>query len=244
MYNTVLGALPLHQLGKAFYQSNYHHHARKMYFDGYGNGLQDEWPCCSGTLPQLAADYQINTYFRDPDGIFVNLYIPSMLRWKQGSVDIALTQSGQYPLAEDVAFEVSTSRATRFTIRLRIPAWAEAPSLRINGKPTAQTVRSGSFAAIRREWKNGDRICLNLPRSLRLKPADAQHPDLVALVSGPLVLFAVCDDTPKVTRAQLLAAEQQGTGTAEWKAQAVDGALRLLPWWAIHRETYFTYLSV
>jgi uncharacterized protein len=50
----LLGALPLNKFGKAFYQSNYHSHARKEYFDGYGNVMEDEWPCCAGTLPRIA----------------------------------------------------------------------------------------------------------------------------------------------------------------------------------------------
>jgi hypothetical protein len=67
MYNTVLGALPLHKNGDAFYYSNYHAHGHKTYLTFYGGGI--EWPCCSGTLPQVAADYRISAYFRDKDGV-------------------------------------------------------------------------------------------------------------------------------------------------------------------------------
>jgi len=242
MYNTVLGALPLNQFGKAFYQSNYHSHARKAYFDGYENIMHDEWPCCSGTLPQIAADYRISTYFRDREGVFVNLYIPSALRWKQDDAEVSLTQSGQYPLSDEIALEVKTTRSKNFTVRLRIPAWAQAPSIRVNGKLVSEPVRSGTFAKIRREWKDGDRVELELPRRLELKPADAQHPDVVALVCGPLVLFAISDDTPKPTRAELLAAKQGTRGSAEWRADTNKGPLRLVPFWAIKDETYFTYL--
>lgn len=244
MYNTVLGALPLNKFGKAFYQSNYHSHARKEYFNGYGNVMEDEWPCCSGTLPQVAADYRISTYFRDPDGVFVNLYIPSTLRWEQRGAQISLTQSGRYPLDDGVALEVTTSRPASFAIRLRIPHWAREASIRVNGRRISQPVRSGTFATVRREWKSGDRVELQLPRRLELQAADAQSPDTVALVCGPLVLFAATDDTPKVTRAQLLAARQQGEGSAEWRADSASGPLRLTPFWAIKDEIYFTYFSV
>ena len=74
MYNTVLGAKPLQPDGRAFYYSDYNFDGRKVY-------KQAHWPCCSGTLPQVAADYRINTYFRDPAGVYVNLYIPSTVRW-------------------------------------------------------------------------------------------------------------------------------------------------------------------
>ena len=66
LYNTVLGAKPLESDGHAFYYSDYNHQAMKAYFP-------DRWPCCSGTLPQVAADYHLLIYFRDPQGIYVNL---------------------------------------------------------------------------------------------------------------------------------------------------------------------------
>jgi DUF1680 family protein len=244
MYNTVLGALPLNKFGKAFYQSNYHSHARKQYFDGYGNGEADAWPCCSGTLPQVAADYHISAYFHDKDGPFINLYIPSTLRWEQQGSQIALAQSGQYPLGNSVQIEITASRPVQMAIRLRIPSWARESSIRVNGKKIPATVVSGTFATIRREWKSGDRIDLDLPRSLALVSIDSERPDTVALVCGPLVLFAISDDTPKVTRAHLLSAKQQGAGGAEWVADSENGRLRFLPFWVIRNETYFTYMQV
>jgi DUF1680 family protein len=244
MYNTVLGALPLNQFGKAFYQSNYHSHAHKSYFDGYGNVMRDEWPCCSGTLPQVAADYLISTYFNDHDGVFVNLFIPSTLRWEHDGTHVSLTQSGAYPLDDTVIFDISAPRPVHFALRLRIPAWCRAATIRVNGKHLPDPPRGGEFAIMRREWKSGDRIELELSRELQLEPVDAQHPGLVALTCGPLVLFALSDDTPRVTRAQLLAARQENKGSTEWRTDTERGSLRLVPFWAIKDETYFTYLSV
>jgi len=97
---------------------------------------------------------------------------------------------------------------------------------------------------VRREWKSGDRIELELPRTLELKPVDAQHPNLVAPVYGPLVLFTLSDDTPKVTRAQLASARQASPGKPEWRAETDSDPVRLVPFWAIKDETYFTYLAV
>jgi hypothetical protein len=63
-------------------------------------------------------------------------------------------------------------------------------------------------------------------------------------VSGPLLLFAIAEDTPKVNRNQLLAARQQSSGSAEWRTETGAGSLRLVPFWTIKDETYFTYLRV
>ena len=77
MYNTVLGAKALEDNGQSFYYSDYN-------FDGERVYHRATWPCCSGTLPQVAADYRIQTYFHDGNNVFVNLYIPSTLRWSRG----------------------------------------------------------------------------------------------------------------------------------------------------------------
>ncbi len=234
MYNTVLGAKPLQPDGTAFYYSDYTFSGRKTY-------SPHRWPCCSGTLPQVAADYRINTYFRDGQGIYVNLYIPSTVRFTQGNAEIELTQSGTYPFSSAVQFQVKASRPAGFRISLRIPAWAEAASISVNGKREIPRATPGTFAAIYREWKTGDSIELELPSKTRLEAVDAQHPDTVALLHGPLVLFAVTDTAPRVTRKQLLAAKQEG---AKWQVETTDGSMTMLPFTAIADEQYSTYLRV
>jgi DUF1680 family protein len=244
MYNTVLGALPLNRWGKAFYQSNYHAHARKTYFDGYEHELPDEWSCCSGTLPQVAADYCISAYFHDADGLFVNLYIPSTLHFEHRGENISLTQSGAYPLGDRVDFVLTMTKAMPFALRFRIPEWAQAPSVHVDGVSASGNVQPGTFFTLHRTWRPGDRISLELPRRLELKPVDDQHPNFVALVSGPLVLFGISNDTPPVTAEQLLRARQREQGDVEWVTDTNSGLLSLKPFWAIKDETYFTYFSV
>src|SRR5215831_1776104 len=90
MYNTVLGAKPLMADGRTFYYSDYSFAGRKIYKE------DQHWSCCSGTLPQVAADYRINTYFRDNGGVWVNSYIPSTLRWKQSGAEVVLNQTSDY----------------------------------------------------------------------------------------------------------------------------------------------------
>ncbi|HEY0795713.1 MAG TPA: beta-L-arabinofuranosidase domain-containing protein, partial [Acidisarcina sp.] len=240
LYNTVLGAKPLQADGTAFYYSDYNSAGKKSYFP-------DKWPCCSGTLPQIAADYRILTYFHDSDGVYVNLYLPSTLHWTTAEgAQLSLTQSSNYPLEGKITMRVKASRASRFALRLRIPAWStasgETATLRVNGAPAPLVITAG-FATLRRQWKDGDRIELELPLPMRLEPVDAQHPDTVALVRGPLVLFAIGEGTPNVTRAQLLAATRN-SASREFTAQSASGPLRLLPFTAIADEHYSTYLTV
>jgi len=237
MYNTVLGAKPMHADGRAFYYADYNFAGKKVY-------STHRFPCCSGTLPQVAADYRINTYLRDPHGVFVNLYIPSTVRWANRGAQCSVTQSGGYPFENAVRVEVTTSQPTEFALRLRIPSWAKGARLEVNGSRWRESAVPGTFASISREWRSGDRIDLELPRPLRLEAIDAQHPDTVALLSGPLVLFAVATAAgpPPATRRQLLTATQ--TGKQIWTAGGASAAITFLPFVAIDEQPYSTYLRV
>lgn len=248
LYNTVLGAKRLEPDGQAFYYSDYNFSGSKFYFS-------DRWPCCSGTLPQVAADYRILIYFRDPAGIYVNLYLPSTLKWTAADgARMSLTQSGDYLIGGRIGMTLRASRPSDFALRLRIPAWASrsvpsirvTPSIRVNGAPVLPAVTSG-FAGIRRQWKDGDRVELELPMPLRLEAIDPEHPETVALVRGPLVLLAISDQAPKITRQQLLAANRVSGGDPNkpaWQVETPSGPIRLLPFTAISDEHYSTYLTV
>jgi uncharacterized protein len=237
LYNTVLGAKRFEADGHAFYYSDYHNHGRKVYFP-------DAFPCCSGTLPQVAADYRILIYLRDSDGPYVNLYLPSTLRWTSADgAQVTITQASNYPFEGNIALNVRTPRASAFALRLRVPAWSKpGPTITVNGQPVSASAEKG-FATLRRTWKDGDRIQLQLPLPLRLEAVDEGHPDTVALMRGPLVLFGIGENVPAVTRQQLLSAQPTPHEQA-WSAATKSGALKLQPFFAINDEPYRTYFDV
>src|ERR1700722_13657807 len=100
LYNTVLGALPMKSDGTAFYYADYNTSGSKQYFEY-------RCPCCSGTLGQIVADYGISAYLLNDRGAVVNLYVPSMLSWRQNGHAVSLQQSTAYPL--DSAIEIALS---------------------------------------------------------------------------------------------------------------------------------------
>jgi DUF1680 family protein len=236
MYNTVLGAKPMQSDGQAFYYADYNFAGKKVY-------SQHKFPCCSGTLPQVAADYWISTYFRDPRGIYVNLYLPSNVRWVQGGAKVRLTQSGDYPFDDLVPFKIETSTAEEFAVNLRIPEWAQGARVEVNGKRWPDSLVPGAFLSIFRRWRNEDSVELQIPRKLRLEGIDKQHPQTIALLGGPLVLFGTFNGSqPALTRAQLLASTQSRRQL--WETKVQGGTMQLLPYVAIDEEQYSTYLHV
>jgi len=235
MYNTILGAKPLQADGNAFYYSDYNFEGKKVYSN-------HRWPCCSGTFPQVAADYRINAYFRGAKDLFVNLYIPSVLRWNHHGTEAALTQIGSYPDGGSIEFKLSLSKAADLTVNLRIPAWADGAAISINGKAWKNPVVPGSFASLSREWKNGDRVELELPMRMRLEALDSANPSIVALLRGPLLLFAITKSPEKITRQQLLNAKS--VGAAQWQVNGAGAPMAMVPFTAIQHEQYSTYLKV
>ncbi|MBV8402784.1 MAG: glycoside hydrolase family 127 protein [Gammaproteobacteria bacterium] len=237
MYNTVLGAKPLQADGRAFYYADYNLSGRKVY-------SSHRFPCCSGTLPQVATDYGINAYFRDAGGIYVNLYLPSKARFTCGTTRCSLRQSGDYPFADTVAMHLGTSAPQEFAVRVRIPAWASNARLEVNGHRWKGAADPGSFAVVARRWRDGDRLDLELPRRLALTAVDTRHPDTVALSCGPLVLFPLLpgDARPRPTRAELLAVRQ--VAPQRWQTRAAGAPLTLLPYVAIDAEPYTTFLEL
>lgn len=237
LYNTILGAWPVQADGTSFYYSDYATTGRKVWY-------KDKWPCCSGTFPQLAADYHISTYYRSADGVYVNLFTPSRVQWTDTGGRYGLKQESKYPFDNKIQIQVSGSQPKDYTLYIRIPGWAGPnPVLSVNGSRVSQAVEPGTFAAIRRTWKDGDRVELELPMTLRVEVVDANHPNLVALLHGPLVLFAVADSQPSFDKNALLQAKPSNNASGDWQATSADGSsVTLRPFMNIDKESYSTYV--
>ena len=238
LYNTVLGALPIRPDGHAFYYSDYSRRAQK--------GLHpDPWPCCSGTLPMIAADYAISTCFTDSQGLYVNLYIPAQVNWTQNHELCGLSIETEYPYDAGVIMTLRLPTATTFSLNLRIPEWSPGAALSINGRRMNLPLEPGRFAAVHREWRSGDRVELELPLVQSLESVDGQHPDTVALRAGPLVLMRLAEENPptaKITRASLLAARR--AGGHEWQTPTEAGVVKLKPFADIDAEHYSVYQEI
>ena len=241
LYNTVLGARPIQPDGSAFYYSDYTRRAQKSFHP-------DHWPCCSGTLPMIAADYAISSCFADPAGIYVNLYVPAQVTWRQNHATCSLRIQTDYPYEPGVTLTLQLPGTQTFTVNLRIPEWAHGATLLINGKRELQPLAPGRFAAIRRAWRSGDRIELELPLLRRLESVDAAHPQTVALLGGPLVLMRILENgvppTSLVTRDALLAAQPEPGVTHTWQLGTGGQRYRLKPFLDIKEESYSAYQDV
>lgn len=241
LYNCALGARPIQSDGRAFYYSDYTRRAGKTFHP-------DRWPCCSGTLPMLAADYGISACFTEAHGIYVNLYIPGRVDWRQDSAACRLSIATEYPYASTVTMSLQLSQPRSFALRLRVPAWAVGASVAVNGKRSAAPIVPGTFADIVREWRSGDRVELDLPLRQRLQTVDAEHPDTVALSAGPLVLMRILDDgianVGALARSALLSAARVPGDPRRWTVSHDSRQSELRAFADIDAQGYSAYQDV
>ncbi len=238
LYNCILGALPLKADGHGFYYSDYNRDGSKFYHPY-------KWHCCTGTFSQITADYGISAYFHDGTGIYVNLFVPSRVRWARGSERITLTQRTGYPHRPSTEIEVTTEKPAQFPVWVRIPGWAgPGTTISVNGKRIGNGIEPGRFATLEREWHNGDRIEVEFDMPTVLEAVDPEHPKLVAPVHGPLALFSPGAVPAGLRREDLLRMEQVSAGSTDWQAKTPAGTLSLRPFTAIGGEHYRLYLDV
>ena len=159
---------------------------RPNHYRVYSQVDQGMW-CCVGSGIESHAKYGEFIYAHEGDALFVNLFIPSTLNWRERG--IKLTQSTHFPDAESTRLTVD--EGGKFTMKIRYPSWVAAGRMqvKVNGKAVKVEGRPGSYVSIQRYWKKGDRVDVQLPMTTRLE----QMPDksnYYAVLHGPVVLAA------------------------------------------------------
>ncbi len=155
------------------------------HFKTYSTPEHSFW-CCVGTGMENHARYGESIYFHDGASLYVNLYIASELAWK--AKGLTLRQETTVPESDVARLALKCAAPVRLTLRFRRPAWAgEGFVLAVNGAPVAVEGKPGSYVAVEREWKEGDRVEVRLPLALRTEalPGD---PGTLAILYGPVVL--------------------------------------------------------
>jgi len=142
--------------------------------------------CCTGSGMEEYSKLNDSIYWHDDEGIFVNLFIPSELDWLDKG--FRLRQETKYPASQSVTLIVSAPGTGAISIRLRIPGWLQtAPTVRLNGTPLEASASPGSYLTLKRKWRLGDRIEMELPMHLQVQ-AMPDDPALQSFLYGPVVL--------------------------------------------------------
>ncbi|WP_231595901.1 beta-L-arabinofuranosidase domain-containing protein [Sphingobacterium endophyticum] len=168
--------------------NTYHVSLRPGSSKQFGNPDMKGFTCCNGTAIESSTKLQNSIYFKslDNNDLYVNLFIPSTLDWKEKNVKIEQVTS--YPKEDQTRLNIHGNG--KFTVHVRVPGWANKGFfVKINGKEQKFKATPGSYLAIKRDWKDGDHIELTMPFDFHLDPVMDQ-PNIASLFYGPILLAA------------------------------------------------------
>ena len=150
---------------------------KRGWYDAYNEanlfGLAPNFGCCAANMhqgwPKLAGVLAMAT----PDGIALPVYAPCAAVIDVHGTTVHFTEETNYPFDGEIHIKIekieNESNTLEFTLRLRLPSWAETFTLTYNGTQTEVETIDG-YLILKKAFSAGDQITLSLPLKLRLVP--------------------------------------------------------------------------
>lgn len=179
LYNQIIGSLNPDQ-----YQTCYQYAVGLNATKPFGNETPQS-TCCGGTGSENHTKYQQSTYFANDHTLWVGLYMPTTLHWKEKGVTIK--QDCLWP-AQHSAIKITEGEGD-FTLKLRVPYWAtQGFSIKVNGKEVAKSYQSSTYVELeQKHWKVGDVVEIDMPFSKHIEyGADKLSSDVASMDGTPL----------------------------------------------------------
>lgn len=225
LYNHIL-ASQHPQTGMVKYKGFLDMPARK----GFCHPTESFW-CCVGTGFENHTKYGEAIYAHDDTSLYVNLYIPSTVTWRDKGV--TLRQHTAFPVDDTVVFSLTCEEPTAFVLRLRKPFWADSVQVMVNGAAVTATAGPTGYIDVLRTFRTNDTVSITLPMSMRIEGMP-DKPERIAFLYGPTLLNADLSDTPLPAlvgeQDQLLAAFKPADKSLEFGAQGIGRILGLDGW--------------
>ncbi len=157
-------------------------------FDGPRQYFPTDTYCCPCNYRRIVAELPGMIYYRSQGGIAVNLYTASSAQIDlDAGLKVAVRQETDYPKSGRVVLAVDPSKPAEFPVTLRMPRWCTSAKAAVSGDPAELTGTPGTPLVIKRTWKPGDRITLDLPMELRMVKGRKSQSGRVAVMRGPVV---------------------------------------------------------
>ena len=146
-------------------------------------GLMPNFACCLANMHQGWPKFVESMWMATNDnGLALVSYGPSVVKAIVGKgKEVTITEETDYPFNGSVNLTISTKKAVRFPIDLRIPGWADSVTIRFKGKTVK--VKGGSNYKINEKWKNGDQITVEIPMEIRV---EKRFNNSLSVLRGPL----------------------------------------------------------
>lgn len=176
-------------------------------------GFAPNFGCCTANYHQGWPKFVASLWYATADeGLSAVSYAPCTVRTRIADVPVRLTVSGNYPFSNNVEIEVAVKRDVEFPVYLRIPFWVNQPMIFLPDGEIMQ-VRAGETACVRRKWRTGDVIRLELPTQARVKKH--WHHQSITVEYGPLLMaYQPEEKWEKINDAEY--ADWQVTTDSDW----------------------------
>jgi uncharacterized protein len=161
---------------------------RPRHYRVYSQPKECFW-CCVGTGMENQGKHGHFIYAHRGDELFLNLFVASQLKWPERGLTVR--QETTFPDEPRTRLTLSLAAPRQLTLQVRHPAWVaqDAFRIRINGQPWTARSTPSSYVAIAREWRDGDRVEIDLPMRTRLERLP-DGSDYAAVMHGPILLAA------------------------------------------------------
>lgn len=230
LYNSMLSGVALD--GRTFFYPN------PLESDGrHARGPWFAVACCPPNISRILPQVAEMVYASSDEGLYVNLFVASSasVSMKQQSVTVA--QETEYPWNGKIRISINPDNdGSEFALHVRIPGWArneaipeglysfldessEAARIQLNGKLLPSDISKEGYVTIRRQWKKGDAVELNLPMPVRRvvsRPEVKDNRGKVALQRGPLVYCIEWPDVPNGHVTNLVLDDSRKLAVESW----------------------------
>lgn len=122
--------------------------------DGYFHGPD----CCTASGHRIISLLPTFLYAENGKEFYINQYLSS----KYNGTDFAFHITGNYPESENICIDVTSPKAITKSLNLRVPAWCNAPQVKLNGKEV-ENVKPGEYLTLNKKWQKGDKIEIYFP---------------------------------------------------------------------------------
>ncbi|MBL7835818.1 MAG: glycoside hydrolase family 127 protein [Cyclobacteriaceae bacterium] len=200
--------------------------------------------CCPTNITRLIPSIPGYMYALKENNVYINLFATSTSNIIINSKNVTITQQNNYPWDGNLSFSIEPASSTAFTVRIRIPGWAQGQAIPsdlytfshtpgkkiiilVNGKLTEYTMDNG-YAVINKTWKKGDHIQLELPMTVEKIISNEKvinNKGKIALQFGPLIYCLESPDNFGATSNVIV--PETSTFTTQFQPALLKGVMTL-----------------
>ncbi len=230
LYNNVLAGMSMD--GKSFFYVNplevWPEASEKSPIKKHVKAVRQKWfgcACCPPNVARLLSSLGQYIYTKHENTLYTHLYIGGEANTDIAGTQTVIRQTTNYPWDGKVILEVRPETEKEFGIALRIPDWCDSYGISINGVSVTPEIKDG-YAIIRRNWKQGD--CIELDLDMRIKlmqsnPLVRSNAGKLALQRGPLVYCL--EETDNGENLSAISIPVESNFTAEFDSETAGGVV-------------------